>query len=164
MGICKGCLLTFPDHAIVDKYCPKCSGRTISLEEQEEKRLKKLSEIRYNKSLLNSIFLTTETSMDLPIEKRIDIVSSQCIYGINMIKDLFNFVRDIVGGRIESVENALENANKQVLEDLKVKAYLEDANAIIGVKIEHTYNNANGGSILSVMATGTLVRLKDKTL
>jgi rRNA maturation endonuclease Nob1 len=31
---------------------------------------------------------------------------------------------------------------------------------IICAKIEHTYNNANDGSILSVFATGTVIKLK----
>ena len=50
---------------------------------------------------------------------------------------------------------------KQALNELKQKAYEQGGNAVIGVKIEHTYNNANSGSILSVMATGTVVKLKN---
>jgi len=107
-------------------------------------------------------FVTTETSIDLPIEKRIDVISSQRIYGINLVKDLFTFVRDIVGGRVNSLETALNTAHDEIVIDLKEKAYQYGGNAIIGLKIEHTYNNANKGSILSVFATGTVIKLKTK--
>jgi len=107
-------------------------------------------------------FVTTETSIELPIEKRIEVISAQRIYGINFIKDIFGFIRDIVGGRVDSLETALNTAHDEIVMDLKEKAYLYGGNAIIGLKIEHTYNNANNGSILSVFATGTVIKLKTK--
>jgi len=110
----------------------------------------------------NEIFVTTETSIDLPIEKRIEIISAQRIYGINIVKDMFAFVRDIVGGRVNSLEVALNNAHDEIVVDLKEKAFQYGGNAIIGLKIEHTYNNANNGSILSVFAVGTVVKLINK--
>ena len=103
--------------------------------------------------------LTTETTLDVPVTQRIDIISSQCIYGIMILKDIFQFVRDIVGGRVKSLEDALRDANIEINNDLKAKAYALGGNAVIGVRIEHTYNNANNGSILSVFATGTVVKL-----
>ena len=152
MGMCKGCGQVFSAVYMTDGLCEDCSGTKSNQKEKEEKETLILQEIK-------NILVTTEMVINLPIEKRFGIVSSQCIYGINIIKDLFSFARDIVGGRIESLEESLKDANNQVIEDLQRKAYLKGANAVIGVKIEHTYNNANGGSILSVVATGTLVQL-----
>ena len=74
---------------------------------------------------------------------------------------MFSFVRDIIGGRVNSLETGLEEATNKVLNELKEKAYVLGGNAVIGIKIEHTYNNANSGSILSVFATGTVVKLKN---
>lgn len=110
----------------------------------------------------NSIFATTETYIDIPIEKRIGVVSAQCVYGLNIIKDIFGFVRDIIGGRIDSIESGLDKANTTVIKELKEKAISSGGDAIIAVKIEHTYNNAGNGSILSVFATGTVVKLDSK--
>ncbi len=107
-------------------------------------------------------FITTETSINLPIEKRIEVISAQRIYGINIIKEIFSFIRDIVGGRVYSLEEALSNAHNEIVIDLKEKAYQCGGNAIIGLKIEHTYNNANNGSMLSVFATGTVVIVRSK--
>ena len=102
-----------------------------------------------------------QSDIDSSIESRITIVSAQCIFGINILKDMFSFVRDIIGGRVNSLETGLEEATNKVLNELKEKAYVLGGNAVIGIKIEHTYNNANSGSILSVFATGTVVKLKN---
>ena len=147
MGMCKGCGEVFSTNLMINGYCQYCLNPEV--QEEKEKNLKRRS----------LIIITTETHIDLAIENRIGIISSQCIYGINIIKDLFSFVRDIVGGRIKSIETGLDEANANIIEELKQKAYLLGGDAVIGVKIEHTYNNANNGSILSVFATGTVVKL-----
>lgn len=159
MGMCKECSKVFSSDIMKDGYCPECLDKGKKKEEVEKIRTLKLEELKNNKDILDDIFITTETMINVQIKKRLGIVSSQCIYGLNIVKDIFSSIRNIVGGRIQSIEEALEEANKQIIEDLKIKAYLQGANAVIGVKIEHTYNNTNGGSILSVFATGTLVQL-----
>ncbi|WP_152058852.1 YbjQ family protein [Aliarcobacter butzleri] len=157
--MCKECSEVFPSDIMKDGYCPECLNKGLEKEELEKIKALKLEELKNNKDILNNIFVTTETMISEPIEKRFGIVSSQCVYGLNIVKDIFASIRNIVGGRVQSIEEALEKANNEIIEDLKIKAYLENANAVIGIKIEHTYNNANNGSILSVFATGTLVKL-----
>lgn len=159
MGMCKSCGKVFNAIDMVDGVCKNCLAPEI-VEAQEAKQAK-LDVLKNNKvEILNSILLTTETTLDLPIEKRIDLISSECVYGMNIIKDLFSFVRDIVGGRIGSIENALKEARAEIIADMKQQAYLMDGDAVIAVRIEHTYNNTNSGSILSVFATGTVVKLQ----
>lgn len=159
MGMCIGCSEVFPSDIMVNKYCPNCLEKSMEELKDEEIKNIKLEELKKNKHLLDCIYLTTETSINTPINERVGIISSQCVYGINIMKDMFSFLRDIIGGRIKSLEDALEQANKEILDDLKMKAYLQGGNAVIGIKIEHTYNNANNGSILSVFATGTVVKI-----
>lgn len=157
MGMCKGCGQVFSAIYMKDGYCEDCvSLKENGLSTENQKK----EEIKNNPELLNSIIITTENIVDFHIENRIAIVSSQCIFGINILKDMFSFVRDIVGGRVNSLENGLDEATKKVLDELKEKAYDLGGNAVIAVKIEHTYNNANSGSILSVFATGTVVTIK----
>lgn len=160
MGMCKSCGKVFNAIDMVDGVCKNCLAPEI-VEAQEAKQAK-LDVLKNNKvEILNSILLTTEATLDLPIEKRIDLISSECVYGMNIIKDLFSFVRDIVGGRIVSIENALKEARAEIIADMKQQAYLMDGDAVIAVRIEHTYNNTNSGNILSVFATGTVVKLKN---
>jgi len=99
------------------------------------------------------------TCIDLPIEKRLGIASAQCVYGLNIIKDFFTGIRNIVGGRIKSIENPLDEARQEIINTLKEKTYLSGGNAIIGIKIEHTYNNADAANMVSMFGTGTMVKL-----
>lgn len=159
MGMCKECGKVFNALDMVDGICKNCLSPEIIRE--KENNIAREADFESNKQkVLNSIMTTTESSIDLPIDIRIGVISSECVFGINFIKDLFSFVRDIVGGRIGSVESALQDAKKDIMDDLKKQAYFMGGNAVISIKIEHTYNNANSGSVLSVFATGTVVKLK----
>ncbi|RLA80127.1 MAG: hypothetical protein DRG78_11570 [Epsilonproteobacteria bacterium] len=163
MPKCIKCKYVYSELELKEGYCANCItpelSKKLKLKQDQEKHEKDMLLKGVNEKK-ESIFITTETFIDLPIEKRVGIVSSQCIYGINIIKDIFNFVRDIVGGRIKSIESGLDEAKETILDELKEKAFLMGGDAVIGVKIEHTYNNANNGSILSVFGTGTVVILK----
>jgi len=157
--MCKKCGKVYSVIDMVDGICKNCLTPEI-LEEQEVKKVK-IEALQNNKTnIFKSIVVTTETTMDLPIARRIDLISSECVYGMNIIKDLFSFVRDIVGGRIISIEDALKEARVEIIADMKQQAYLMDGDAVIAVRIEHTYNNTNSGSILSVFATGTVIKLQ----
>lgn len=113
-----------------------------------------------------SVLITTENILDLNIEERITVISAERIYGISIVEDLFSFVRNIAGGRVRvnSLEKALSDATEQIFDEFKQKAYSLEGNAVIGIKIEHTYNNANSGSILSVFATGTVVKITKENI
>ncbi|PHM16444.1 MAG: hypothetical protein CJD30_11540 [Sulfuricurvum sp. PD_MW2] len=174
MATCRGCGKVFSVLDMTDGLCKSCISPEAILyaEAQKERQQKeeaeqaiKLEALRVNKpKLLASIFITTETTVDLPIIKRMNVISSQCVYGMNIVKDIFGMFRDVFGGRVVSIENGLKDAHHQVIEDLKERAYLMGADAVIAVKVEHTYNNASGGSILSVFATGTAIKIKDATI
>ncbi|WP_416768506.1 YbjQ family protein [Sulfurimonas sp. ST-25] len=159
MATCKSCGKVVSVLDMVDGLCKECQSpdvfNEIALKKERE------AELAANANAVNSIMLTTEMAIADQVETRLGMVTAQRIYGINIIKDLFSFVRDIVGGRINSLERALSDANRDIHKELREKAYLAGADAVIAVKIEHTYNNSNAGSILSVFATGTMVKLKN---
>ena len=152
MGTCKGCNRVVSVLEMKDGYCEDC--RNPGLKEE------KIQIQKEEKQKREAIFLTTEMVVNFDIDKRIDLISSECIYGINIVKDFFTGMRDFVGGNITSLETSLKDAKTEVTADLKEQAYNLGGDAVIGVKIEHTYNNAGGGNIISVFATGTVVKLK----
>lgn len=167
MPACKKCGTVVSVLEVTDGFCRKCTTPEmikLKLEredaKQRAKRLTEEQEAAFNlaKRLgFPDIVVSTEMCLDLAIEKRICVINTQRIYGINLVKDVFTFVRDIVGGRIESLESTLHDASESILLEFKEEAYLRGGNAVIGIKIEHTYNNANNGTILSVYASGTIV-------
>lgn len=61
---------------------------------------------------INAILLTTETASNLNITKRIEIVTAKCSFGMNMFKDLFSGVRNVVGGRSEAVQKTMRESRR----------------------------------------------------
>lgn len=54
---------------------------------------------------VEAVMLTTEAyPQGLVILERIEIVTAECAFGMNMFKDLFAGVRDIVGGQSEGLD------------------------------------------------------------
>ena len=109
---------------------------------------------------INSIMLTTETAPNLNITKRIEIVTAECAFGMNIFKDLFAGVRDIVGGRSEAVQKTMRDSRKTVLYELKKEAYEVGANAVVGVDLDYV-ELSSAGSMVMLVASGTAVIIEE---
>ena len=109
---------------------------------------------------ISSIVLTTETAPNLNITKRIEIVTAECAFGVNIFKDLFAGVRDIVGGRSEAVQKTMRDSRKTVLYELKKEAYEVGANAVVGVDLDYV-ELSNAGSMVMLVASGTAVVIEE---
>ena len=105
---------------------------------------------------IEAILLTTETAPNLKITKRIEIVTAECAFGMNIFKDLFAGVRDIVGGRSEAVQKTMRDSRKTVLYELKKEAYEVGANAVVGVDLDYV-ELSSAGSMVMLVASGTAV-------
>ena len=105
---------------------------------------------------VDSIIITTETAPNLNITKRIEIVTAECAFGMNIFKDLFAGVRDIVGGRSEAVQKTMRDSRKTALYELKKEAYEVGANAVVGVDLDYV-ELSNAGSMVMLVASGTAV-------
>lgn len=112
------------------------------------------------KAEIDTILLTTESNPDLKITKRIEIVTAECAFGMNMFKDLFAGVRDIVGGRSEAVQKTMRDARRTALYELKKEAYEVGANAVVGVDLDYVELSATG-SMVMLVASGTAVVTQD---
>ena len=119
--------------------------------ERDAKRADALQE-----DAINAVMLTTETAADLRILRRIEIVTAECAFGMNIFKDLFAAVRDVVGGRSESVQATLRDARKTVLLELKREAFRVGANAVVAVDLDYIELSSSGSMVLLV-ASGTAV-------
>ena len=112
------------------------------------------------KAEIQAILLTTETAPNLNITKRIEIVTAECAFGMNIFKDLFAGVRDIVGGRSEAVQKTMRDSRKTVLYELKKEAYEVGANAVVGVDLDYV-ELSNAGSMVMLVASGTAVVIEE---
>ena len=62
-----------------------------------------------------------------------EIVTAEVAFGMNIFKDLFAAVRDIVGGRSEAVQETMRDSRRTALYELKKEAHAVGANAVVGV-------------------------------
>ena len=108
---------------------------------------------------INSIVLSTTPSIDGYSCEVVEIVTAECVYGMNIFRDVFAAVRDIVGGRSGGSQKLLRDARKTCLYELKCEADLVGANAVVGVKLDYSEFSGQGKSMLFLVASGTAVKL-----
>lgn len=101
--------------------------------------------------------ITTTPSVDgKKIVEYKGIVAGETIVGVNFIKDIMASFSDFFGGRSSTYENELINARQVAVEELKQRASMLGANAVVGVDIDYEVLGQNG-SMLMVTACGTAV-------
>lgn len=101
---------------------------------------------------------TTPTVEGRPIEEYLGVVTGEAIIGANLIKDVFAGIRDVVGGRSGSYENALRGAREDALRGMAQEARARGGDAVVGVDLDYEVLGRRGG-MLMVSASGTAVRL-----
>lgn len=103
------------------------------------------------------ILTTTSTLEGKRILKYAGLVTGEAILGANIFRDIFASIRDIVGGRSGSYEEALREAKEIAIKEMQEEAIRLGANAIIGIDIDYeTMNN-----MLMVTASGTAVMIEE---
>lgn len=142
--------------------CPDCAATIFKAEAVaglEAREVARIEAKQENDSII-AVLLTTETAPNLNITRRVEIVTAECAFGINIFKDLFAGVRDIVGGRSEAVQKTMRDARKTALFELKREAHLVGANAVIGVDLDYV-ELSNVGSMIMLVASGTAVIIEE---
>lgn len=106
-----------------------------------------------------SVILTT--AGNLPSEQRyeiIDVITSECVMGMNVFRDVFAGVRDFFGGKSVASQNVLRDLKEECLAQLREEAAAQGANAVIGVDLDYSEFSGGGKSMLFLVASGTAVR------
>ena len=107
---------------------------------------------------IEAVLLTTETVPNLNIVKRVEVISAEVAYGMNIFKDLFATVRDIVGGRSKAVQKTMRDARRTALYELKKEAHSVGANAVVAVDLDYVeLSGGAGAAMVMLVATGTAV-------
>ena len=110
--------------------------------------------------LYSSLMLTTETNpQGLTVEKRLEIITAECAFGMNIFRDFFAGMRDFFGGRSKATQRILREGRKTVLNELKKEAHHCGGNAVIGIRMDYSQMSGHGKSMLFVVASGTAVKL-----
>jgi uncharacterized protein YbjQ (UPF0145 family) len=83
-----------------------------------------------------------------------------CAFGMNIFKDLFAGVRNIVGGRSEAVQKTMRDSRRTALYELKKEAHAVGANAVVGVDLDYV-ELSSAGSMVMLVASGTAVVIEE---
>ena len=145
-----------------DGLCRSCTdhGRKIAAGLEDKTIEEAAFETRERNANIDALILTTETGADLKIIKRIEIVTAECAFGMNVFKDMFTNIRDFVGGRSKAVQKTLRDSRRTALYELKKEAYEVGANAVVGVDLDYVELSL-GGSMLMLVASGTAVVVEE---
>lgn len=112
-------------------------------------------------SLEKKISVATMDGIDgQRIASVVGVVSSEYAVGLNLIKDVLVSGRDIFGGRSKVVQDALREARKICLDELRNEAEQVGGNGILGVRFQHSQISSTGTTMLLVVCTGTAVVLQ----
>ena len=99
---------------------------------------------------------TTPNIEGKQVSRYLGVVTGEAIFGMNVVRDFFASIRDIVGGRAKSYEEVLARAKDEALAEMTERAKALGANAILSVSLD--YESIGGsGSMLMVTCSGTAV-------
>jgi len=104
------------------------------------------------------IITTTPTIEGRKIESYLGLVNGEAVVGVNIFRDLFAGIRDIVGGRAGGYQNALAEARREATNDIIAEAQELGADAIVGIDVDYESVGQSGG-MLMVSINGTAVKL-----
>ena len=113
--------------------------------------------------LAKDLIVTTEFSMaEYRVTERIEVITAECVFGMNLFKDFFAGIRDIFGGRSSSSQKVLRDARRTCLTELRREALIVGATAIVGVDLDYSEISGDGKSMLFVVVSGTAVTVEPK--
>lgn len=104
------------------------------------------------------LITTTDAVENRRIAQYLGLVTGETVLGVNIFRDLFSGIRDIVGGRAGGYQNALREAREQAIADMVESAQALGADAVIGVDLDYEVLGEKNG-MLMVSVNGTAVRL-----
>jgi len=107
------------------------------------------------------VVLTTTASVpNKEVKEVVSIISAEVAVGMNIFKDMFSAIRDVVGGRAGAVQDTLRDLRGQALEELRQEASRVGADAVVGVDLDYSEFSGGGRSMLFIVANGTAVKLR----
>jgi uncharacterized protein YbjQ (UPF0145 family) len=104
---------------------------------------------------------TADTIAGREIATELDIITAECVLGVNAFRDLLTQITDLTGGRSKAMQEALRRARTTCLAELRVEAHACRADAVIAIDLDYSELSGQGKSMLFLVASGTAVRLVD---
>jgi uncharacterized protein YbjQ (UPF0145 family) len=104
------------------------------------------------------IVTTTDAIEGRRVAAYLGLVTGEAILGVNIFRDLFSGIRDIIGGRAGGYQKALRDAREAAIADMTEAANELGADAVLGVDLDYEVLGEKNG-MLMVSVNGTAVKL-----
>ena len=149
-----------------EDYCDDCLAEGRQKNESKKAEInkeinKQEEEALILKNKIDSLKITTTNHYpNYEVDEVMGVITSECVFGMNMFRDFFAGVRDIVGGRSDATQKVLRDARKTCLDELKAEAYELGADGVIGIHLDYQEFSGQGKGMLFLVASGTAVTFK----
>ena len=129
--------------------------------EKEAAEAKQAQELEETNLKIQNIKLTTTPQYpNKEVAEVLGIVTSECVYGMNIFRDVFASFRDTFGGRSKASQKVLRDARNICLDELKKDAFELGADGVIGLALDYQEFSGQGKGMLFLVASGTAVKFK----
>ena len=158
-SVCRYCNKGLPEEFMLEGIHPEC----LKAENQGilHNAAETSAEQRKEESAIKKIPLTTTLEFpEYEIEKTLEIITAECVFGMNIFRDMFAGIRDIFGGRSQGTQEVLRDSRQTCLYELKKEAYELGADGVIGIDLDYQEFSGGGKSMLFLVASGTAVTFK----
>jgi uncharacterized protein YbjQ (UPF0145 family) len=164
MAICSKCGATVSRFDLDNGMCGICAfkERQVSDSERVDREAEQAKAAAELSKRLDAILLTTETVPSIDITERIAIITAECVFGMHIFKDIGASFRDFFGGRNKAFQDALRDARKTVLSELRKEALDVGADAVVAVDLDYSEVSGGGKSMMFLVASGTAVKLANR--
>ena len=157
-GRCSGCHGKY----LAARIDPDANAGAMATNQTQNPKTSSFSQKRQRDDQVAPILVTTaHTLQGIEVTKYLGVVSAECAYGMNMFKDMFANVRNLVGGRSAAVEDTMRDSRETVLLELKREAHAKGANAVIALDVDYTQLGSGGNMMVLVSASGTAVVIEE---
>jgi uncharacterized protein YbjQ (UPF0145 family) len=100
---------------------------------------------------------------DKNIIESLGTITANTVIGMNLFKDFFSSITDIVGGESSSYRDTLDESINKAIKRLQKKASLLGANGIVSLRIDTNEISGQGKSMVMVTVYGTAVLTENIT-
>ena len=104
------------------------------------------------------LITTTDGVEGRRIVAYLGMVAGEAVMGVNVFRDLFSGIRDIIGGRAGGYQKSLREAREAAIADLIENARALGADAVVGCDLDYEVLGTSNG-MLMVSINGTAVKL-----
>jgi uncharacterized protein YbjQ (UPF0145 family) len=90
-------------------------------------------------------------------------VTAECVFGMNVFRDLFADITNLLDGRSKESQKVLRDARNTCLAELKSEAAGLGADGVMGINLDYSEISSKEKSMLFLVASGTAVKFKEQS-